>query len=289
MIPFLSINPQRSTDISTSSSTDSDISINYTRIRFNSSTSSTTLSSSASSSSTTQKYDNQTVPKGFLVWSPGCQMPSMDPLAKDVMRLFHIERYEVCSKSEPLTHIEMNWTTSAATLIINNTSKWYSTFMKSTCCYHEITRLTGGKNIDDKFKWVCSFNRLPFYLNPNFLICRIFIIWIFSCRLSPCTEFQKSVKLPQTVEFILVKCEVHGKPTYKNTHAIIREKPEIRRRLNEAKTKYQQTRPLSVLMLSIDSISRLNLIRAMPRTAQHLYDNEWFELQGYNKVSICEN
>lgn len=38
-------------------------------------------------------------------------------------------------------------------------------------------------------------------------------------------------------------------------------------------------------MLSIDSISRLNLIRAMPKTAQHLYDSGWFELQGYNKVN----
>lgn len=73
---------------------------------------------------------------------------------------------------------------------------------------------------------------------------------------------------------------------YKNTHAIVREKANIRQRLNEFKEKTKDIhRPLSVLILSIDSISRLNLLRAMPKTAQHLYDSGWFELQGYNKVS----
>lgn len=37
-------------------------------------------------------------------------------------------------------------------------------------------------------------------------------------------------------------------------------------------------------MLSIDSVSRLNFIRSMPQTYKSLHDNEWFELQGYNKV-----
>lgn len=73
---------------------------------------------------------------------------------------------------------------------------------------------------------------------------------------------------------------------YKNTHAIIRDRPTIRKRLDEHKEKLNGKRALSVLMLSIDSVSRLNLIRAMPKTAQHLYDSGWFELQGYNKV-IC--
>lgn len=85
----------------------------------------------------------------------------------------------------------------------------------------------------------------------------------------------------------MVKCKAKGKTVYTNTHAIIRERPNIRQRLDDFERKVEnKTRPLSVLMLSIDSISRLNLIRAMPKTAQHLYDNGWFELQGYNKVGV---
>lgn len=71
-----------------------------------------------------------------------------------------------------------------------------------------------------------------------------------------------------------------------NAHAMIPEKDEIRQRLNKWKKKDEETgkKPISVLFIGIDSISRLNLIRAMPKTAQYVYDNEWFELSGYNKV-----
>lgn len=103
--------------------------------------------------------------------------------------------------------------------------------------------------------------------------------------MSSCTKFNETIKLPPTVEFIFVKCVSIGKTVYKNTHAIIRDRPNIRKRLTEFKEKFNDKRPLSVLMLSIDSVSRLNLIRAMPKTAQHLYDSGWFELQGYNKVN----
>lgn len=106
----------------------------------------------------------------------------------------------------------------------------------------------------------------------------------FSSRLSTCKKFSSSIVLPATIEFIFVKCESMGKTVYKNTHAVIRERSNIRQRLTEFKEKTKNNRPLSVLMLSIDSVSRLNLIRAMPKTAQHLYDSGWFELQGYNKV-----
>ena len=105
-------------------------------------------------------------------------------------------------------------------------------------------------------------------------------------RLSTCKKFTSSFVLPASIEFIFVKCESMGKTVYKNTHAVIRERPNIRKRLNAFKEKSKNNRPLSVLMLSIDSVSRLNLIRAMPKTAQHLYDSGWFELQGYNKVTL---
>lgn len=106
-----------------------------------------------------------------------------------------------------------------------------------------------------------------------------------SNRLSDCVGFAKTFEIPTKIEYILVKCKSsNGKSLYTNTHAIMRERPEVRQKLDDATQASNRTRPLSVLMMSIDSISRLNLIRAMPRTAQHFYDNGWFELQGYNKV-----
>lgn len=67
-------------------------------------------------------------------------------------------------------------------------------------------------------------------------------------------------------------------------HAVIRGKIEVRKRLTK-KWPTQKQRPLSVLIFGIDSVSRLNFIRAMPKTYQHLQREEWFELQGYNKVN----
>jgi hypothetical protein len=40
----------------------------------------------------------------------------------------------------------------------------------------------------------------------------------------------------------------------------------------------------NVLMIGIDSISRLNLIRSMPETYNFLTRNNWIEMKGYNKI-----
>lgn len=94
------------------------------------------------------KNDDETEPDGFLVRSPRCEMPTMNPFAEDVMQLFTVEKYEACSKTDPLSRIEMNWTTSAATLVFNNISN----FPNISCCYKEITRLATGGNIDNEYK-----------------------------------------------------------------------------------------------------------------------------------------
>lgn len=111
--------------------------------------------------------------------------------------------------------------------------------------------------------------------------------------LSKCQFFDQTFELPQSIEFILVQCKgSHSKDTdkkkaktvYSNAHAIVRRKPQMVKVFDSFKTLYPNEKPLSVLMVGIDSISRLNLIRAMPNTAQHLYDTGWFELKGYNKM-----
>lgn len=76
-----------------------------------------------------------------------------------------------------------------------------------------------------------------------------------------------------------------GQTVYTNAHAIARRKSAIKKFGDDFKASQSTERPLSVLMMGIDSVSRLNLLRAMPVTAQHLYDSGWFELQGYSKVT----
>lgn len=86
MIPFLPTNSPQLHNINENSIT-SYISTAFPQIRFNTSSSSTTLPLSTKPTKSKNAI-NHTVPDGFLVWSPSCQMLAMEPLAKDVMKLF---------------------------------------------------------------------------------------------------------------------------------------------------------------------------------------------------------
>lgn len=102
-------------------------------------------------------------------------------------------------------------------------------------------------------------------------------------------SFVDKTSLDPSIDNILVKCRSGNKQVYVNGHAMMPERREIRERLNMWR-KYDQDskaedKPPSVLMIGIDSISRVNLIRAMPKTARYLYENEWYEMSGFNKVS----
>lgn len=100
---------------------------------------------------------NQSVPPGFLVWSPECQMPSLEPLAADVMKLFNKEKYEECSNTKPLTRIARSRSTDVAYLVLDEKRRdsfYYkgNKINKLDCCYQEIVRSGTDKKADDKFK-----------------------------------------------------------------------------------------------------------------------------------------
>jgi hypothetical protein len=98
--------------------------------------------------------------------------------------------------------------------------------------------------------------------------------------------FNNSLELPKEIEFILVRCNLsNSKQVYANGHAVIRRNPETQRILDKAKSQNHPEKPLNVLIFGIDSMSRLNFIRSMPKTYKHVEKTGWFSLQGYNKVS----
>ncbi|XP_040154412.1 uncharacterized protein LOC120895280 isoform X1 [Anopheles arabiensis] len=204
------------------------------------------------------------VPKGFIVWGPGCQIMDLNPVAKDVMRLFSKERFVPCSPKQPLTSIEQHFDND--TVLVRYHRDQLDAFMPHymryvRCCYQSIER-AGTKDKADKNFWV-----------------------------GECVPFNESFLLPPSVRNgVLVRCKAgvsesskSKKAIYTNVHALIRPQPSVRERMDKFRGRTEK-RPLSVLMIGIDSISRLNLIRAMPHTAQHLYDTGWFELKGYNKI-----
>lgn len=72
------------------------------------------------------------------------------------------------------------------------------------------------------------------------------------------------------------------KDVYTNTHAIIKTNKKVLEKINNTE---ENNKTLSVLLVGIDSISRLNLIRSLPKTHEFLKNNNWTELLGYNKVA----
>ncbi|XP_055687131.1 uncharacterized protein LOC129792266 isoform X2 [Lutzomyia longipalpis] len=196
------------------------------------------------------------VPTGYLVYGPGCHMPDLNPLAADVMKLYHREKEQECSTKAPLTRIKFINDGKDARLVLDaDLLHKYDMYGTPHCCYREIRRSSKDDHADS------------------------------TIVLSNCTHFQYAVSLPQDSEFIYVNCSSKsGKEKYRNVHYVMREKKIINDRFERFKVKFTKKRPLSVLMMGIDSISRLNLIRAMPNTAQHIYNSGWFELKGYNKI-----
>ncbi|SPP85286.1 Hypothetical predicted protein [Drosophila guanche] len=183
---------------------------------------------------------------GFLVYSNSCQIKEVDPYKAEVMRHFKRVKYVPCKKLPPLTNVQFNEQSQSYVLSINGTAfTRYNVGSSIYCCFMEVHRVNETE-----------------------------------VSYSKCQRFIHKAVLPNTVEGIIVKCTSDAGEIYINGHATIPVKKSVQQRLK----KKEQQRPPSVLMLGIDSISRANLIRAMPKTAQYLYDNGWFELAGYNKV-----
>lgn len=99
-----------------------------------------------------------TVPSEYLVYSPNCQIPALDPLADDVMKLFKQEIYKPCSPFPPLTFVRIDESTGVANIHIN--ASLLPTYNKQKhgsidrCCYQEIRRSGVEKEADSKFRWV---------------------------------------------------------------------------------------------------------------------------------------
>lgn len=119
-----------------------------------------------------------------------------------------------------------------------------------------------------------------------------------------CENFTGQVALPQQVDVVYVSCKANTtkaakvkvkakakqaklstKTVYENVHAILDpEKVRDRVEQNVNQSVGASPRKLSVLILGIDSVSRLNFYRTMPKTEKYLRETGWIGLKGYNKI-----
>lgn len=103
----------------------------------------------------------------------------------------------------------------------------------------------------------------------------------FCYRISPPICYEQETILPPRAEYIYVECasrKRRKKLFYRNIHSMVIEKQTKPPKRAADPVKY------SVLLFGIDSISRLNMIRTMPKTVEYLKNKQWFEMEGYNKI-----
>ncbi|XP_014211056.1 uncharacterized protein LOC106641232 [Copidosoma floridanum] len=217
---------------------------------------------------------------GYLVWNPKCHMLAKDPLDPSIVKFVKKEKFEACSTSPLLTSIHREGNASAYLVVNPEAAKQYTGL---TCCWAQITRphhlpnQTLDEKIDSKI------------------------------NVGPCEPFKDQVLVPTSTETVLVTCKtpkpnrpskgkVKGKSSskagtvYENVHAVLH--PErVRARIEAHATnnvtpsdKLVGHKKLSILMLGIDSVSRLNFHRSMPLTRDFFEERGWLELRGYNKM-----
>ncbi|XP_056637211.1 uncharacterized protein LOC130445543 isoform X2 [Diorhabda sublineata] len=137
---------------------------------------------------------------------------------------------------------------NVATLYIDTKAAPSYTNNGVTCCYSNITRVNYSKDPDSKIK------------------------------LSTCMYFENATTISK--DPVYVKClDIKSRrQIFENVHVAILIDEKIRRKIDNT------TNPFSVLFIGIDSISRLNFIRSLPKTHNFVESNNWISLKGYNKI-----
>ncbi|CAH1399296.1 unnamed protein product [Nezara viridula] len=187
--------------------------------------------------------------EGYLVWSPSCRIPDISPWHESIKAFIKKDTLPSCGK--PLTKVQRQ----------GNNHVLIADVKDMQCCYSLITRndLPSNKSYNTKADDVYSIGK--------------------------CENFESNVTFSGTEQFIKVKCDPKKKKknskSYTGLHAFVRKTKAVVKKLD---ANYIEEKKVSVMIVGIDSISRLNLIRTMPKTVDYLDKNGWINFKGYNKI-----
>lgn len=184
--------------------------------------------------------------EGYLIKTIGCRIPKMDPFHHSILQYVdNSSRQAICNNGLP-SLVESNVNTL---YIVNSSFEAYNVtdFSKLQCCYRPFVRLIPQPHESDK----------KIKYSPN------------------CMNFTEPVTIDD--EFVRVICNYNGSQIYKEFFSFIP--------LKNGTTPSPSKDFMNVLIIGIDSISRLNLIRTMPKTAAYLQNISAFQFLGYNKVA----
>ncbi|XP_054081454.1 uncharacterized protein LOC128919886 [Zeugodacus cucurbitae] len=213
--------------------------------------------------------DNGTQSK-FFIYTTQCRIPYVDPFSEDVLKIFNPKKYKYTNCTNDEAFITSSYQLNARQYILHMDMEAIERAVKPLnvsatdvrCCYRQIVRAGSGQMADFKY------------------------------NLLNCVIFHQNFMVPQHIDYIITECYI-GKNTnttiQKDAFSFIQlpranELKNITESLSKNKSAALDVRKPSILLLGIDSLSRINLRRTMPETLKYLQMNQWFELQGYNKI-----
>ncbi|XP_017057378.2 LOW QUALITY PROTEIN: uncharacterized protein LOC108098753 [Drosophila ficusphila] len=192
-------------------------------------------------------------PQQYYVKTSKCQIPYVDPFNSEVMEFYKPESLVTCSNQSDLIWTDYNERLKSHVLHIDEEVALQLlnfTDAEFNCFYREISY---GSKADTYDKL-----RANKYFTDGYLV-------------------------PRHVEGIIVECQTAEEPKLvlqKDAFVFIQYQ-----QLPKDLVKPKGVRKPSVIMYGIDSLSRINLRRTMPKVFNFLKGPGWFEMQGYNKVA----
>ncbi|XP_068151714.1 uncharacterized protein [Drosophila tropicalis] len=185
----------------------------------------------------------------FYVYTSKCKIPYVDPFTND--SIDQPIPLNSCANESDLFNVHFD--TQSKRYIIHVDTQValtiYSNYSDYGCTYQEIKR---GAN--DSY----SVLRAKNYFKQDWIVPQHFLGVLLECR-----EYSKPFRVLQRDAFAFVQY-----PSDRD---------------DKADAERSSTHP-SVLLFGIDSMSRINFQRTMPKSAEFVTQPGWYEMQGYNKV-----
>ncbi|XP_017095895.3 uncharacterized protein [Drosophila bipectinata] len=188
----------------------------------------------------------------YYVKTSKCHIPYVDPFTPEVMEFYSPETLVTCTNDSDLVFTEYNPKIQRYILRIDEEvamDLMNNTDVEYNCFYREVEYGSEADTFD---------------------------------KLGSNKYFSDGYVVPTHVEGIVVECRTADEPSIllqKDAFTFVQYEPLPK----DMKKKHGVRKP-SVIMYGIDSLSRINLRRTMPKVFKFLQGEGWFEMQGYNKV-----
>ncbi|XP_064553906.1 uncharacterized protein LOC135439177 [Drosophila montana] len=203
------------------------------------------------------KFENnpsqETKPSRYFVNSTKCKIPYADPFSREAMAVYNPTKLKVCTNTSDLFSVNYDRNTDQFNLHVNREvlRKLNLRVASYKCNYREVTR-----SVKENPERNSQVHR-PVY-------------------------FDQQCTLPQHVRGIIAECHDAN-----NASRILQRDAFALVHANKKSARIEShplERQPSVIILGLDSMSRMNFQRIMPETAKFVRQEGWFEMEGYNKM-----